>query len=67
MSLKNTLRNIFIADGHDEPLGQLDQRDRANDPVFTDDGTEAEAIAQVEVPRSSSQAGLAALRYRVVA
>lgn len=36
MSLKNTLRSIFIAEGHDEPLGQADQRDRANDPVFTD-------------------------------
>lgn len=38
MSLKNTLRSIFIAEGHDEPLGQLDQRDRASDPVFTDRG-----------------------------
>lgn len=33
-----------------------------------DDGTEAEALAHVEVPRrSSSQAGLAAIRYGVVA
>jgi len=32
-----------------------------------DDGTEAEAIAVVEVPRVSSQAGLAAIRYGVVA
>jgi hypothetical protein len=33
-----------------------------------DDGTVAEALAPVEVPRrSSSQAGLASLRYGVVA
>jgi hypothetical protein len=36
MPLKNALLSILIADGHDEPRGWFDQRDRRSDPLFTD-------------------------------